>query len=101
MDIVGGLHIVKLLILCKLRADTVGRHRFTSAILFDLLLLILPQEQRNRLRRGQHGKLRGQRTGQVITQLQRVGFTPPIGIAVFLGLRENLAKASQILGNIL
>mgnify|MGYP004620555147 CR=1 FL=1 len=88
MDIVGGLHIVKLLILCKLRADTVGRHRFTSAILFDLLLLILPQEQRDSLRCSQHGKLRGQRTGQVIAQLQRVGFTPPISTSFLRGANE-------------
>ena len=26
MDVVGGLHIVKPLVLCKLRADAVGRH---------------------------------------------------------------------------
>ena len=30
MDIVGGLHVVKPLILCKLRADAVGGHGFGS-----------------------------------------------------------------------
>ena len=33
MNIVGGLHIVKLLILCKLRADTDGRHRLLRVII--------------------------------------------------------------------
>ena len=33
MDIVGGFHIVKQLVLCKLRADTVGRHRLLRVII--------------------------------------------------------------------
>ena len=32
MDVVGGLHIVKPLILCKLRADPVGRHGLLCVI---------------------------------------------------------------------
>ncbi len=38
---------------------------------------------------------------QVITQLQRIGFTPPIGIAVVLIPCAKICEASQILGNIL
>ena len=33
VDIVGGLHVVKPLILCKLRADAVGRHGFLCVII--------------------------------------------------------------------
>ena len=33
MDIVGGLHVVKPLILCKLRADPVGRHGLLRIII--------------------------------------------------------------------
>ena len=33
VDIVGGFHIVKPLILCKLRADAVGRHGLLCVII--------------------------------------------------------------------
>lgn len=69
----------------------------TAAILFDLPTLILSQEQRQCLRCRQHGKLRGQRAGEVAAKLQRILFATAVGVSVPLSLRENFSKATKIL----
>ena len=70
---------------------------FTPAVLLELPLLILLHKQRKRLRRGKHGKLRTDSTGKIIAQLQRVGFSAAIGVAVALALREDLTKPAEVL----
>ena len=71
--------------------------RFTPAVLLEPPLLILLHKQRKRLRRGKHGKLRTDSTGKIIAQLQRVGFSATIGVAVALALREDLTKPAKVL----
>ena len=71
----------------------------TAAILLDLPPLVLPQEQRQRLRCGQHGKFRGQCAGNVIAQLQRILSAAAVGVSIPLSLREDLPEASEVFGN--
>ena len=70
---------------------------FTPAVLLETPLLILLHEQRKRLRRGKHGELRADGAGKIVAQLQRVGFSAPVGIAVALALRENFTEAAKVL----
>ena len=65
--------------------------------MFDLPALILSQEQWQCLRCRQHGKLRGQRAGEVAAKLQRILFATAVGVSVPLSLRENFSKATKIL----
>ena len=71
--------------------------RFTPAVLLEPPLLILLHKQRQRLRRNKHGKLRTDSAGKIIAQLQRVGFSASIGVAIALTLREDLPEASEML----
>ena len=71
--------------------------RLAPAVLLEPPLLILLHEQRKRLRRGKHGKLRADGAGKIIAKLQRVGFSATIGVAVALALREDLTKPAKVL----
>ena len=80
-------------------ADDIARaliDGLTAAILFDLPALILSQEQWQCLRCRQHGKLRGQRAGEVAAKLQRILFATAVGVSVPLSLREYFSKAAKI-----
>ena len=70
--------------------------RLPALVLFDPPLLVLPQEQRQRLRAGQHHKFRRNRPRQVPPQLQGILFSPAIGIAVPFALSEDLPEPAQI-----
>ena len=75
--------------------------RLPPAVLLDLPVLILPQEQRQRFRHSKHGKLGGQCAGQVVSQLQCIFLSASKGIAIALALRKNFPKTPQIAGNVL
>ena len=74
--------------------------RLAATILLDLLLLIFPQEQRDSLRRCQHGKLGGQGSGQVVSKLKRILFSAPVGVAVLFTLCEYLTEPPEVLCNL-
>ncbi|CUQ60099.1 Uncharacterised protein [uncultured Flavonifractor sp.] len=74
--------------------------RLTPPVLFELPPLILPQEQRRGLRCCQHGKFRGDGTGEVPPQLQRILLTTAIGVAIVFSLREDIPESTKVLGDI-
>ena len=52
--------------------------RLPALVLLDLLSLVFPQKERQRLRRGQQGQFRTEGTGEVVAKFQGILLAPAV-----------------------